>query len=119
MLSAVAVLVTAALTALPAEGKFRMTLRLEPARPVAGNPARVTIRADEVFARDHGIRLQAVGPWRDSLGQALIEIRLRRVSPNRLQGSVRFPHAGRWHLDIPASSASPPFDRWVSVQPRT
>jgi hypothetical protein len=111
-------LVVAGLGAVPADGKFRMTLKLEPARPVAGDPARVTIRTDEALPMKHGIRLHAVGPWRTRYGQALVEIRLRRLSPTTLQGAVRFPYAGRWHLDIPASLASPPLDRWVRVRPR-
>jgi hypothetical protein len=119
MLWATVVLGVAAFAAIPAEGKFRITLTLEPARPVAGNPARVTLRTDEALPRKHGIRLHAVGPWRTSVGQALVEIRLRRVTPTTLRGAVRFPYAGRWHLDIPASSASSPFDWWVRVQPRS
>jgi hypothetical protein len=95
-----------------------MSLRLEPAQPIAGTATVVTIRTDQAVPRRHGIRLSAVGPWRSSVGQALVEIRLRRVSTTVLRGAVRFPYAGRWHLDIPASPASPPLDRWVRVRPQ-
>ena len=100
------------------EAKFRMTLTIEPSRPVARSTARVIVRTDVLLARKHGIRLHAVGPWRDDIGQALVEIRLRRIGPRTLMGRVRLPYAGRWHLDIPASRASPPLDRWVRVKPR-
>jgi hypothetical protein len=101
-----------------AEAKFRMTVTIEPARPMAGSLARVIVRTDIPLARQHGIRLSAVGPWRKSLGQAFFEIRLVRTGPRTLRGSVRFPYPGRWHLDVPPSGASPPFDRWVRIRPR-
>jgi hypothetical protein len=101
-----------------ADAKFRISVTTEPARPIAGSPTRVIMRTEIALAREHGIRLFAVGPWRKTLGQASFEIRLVRIAPRTLMASVRFPYPGRWHLDVPASAASPPLDRWVRVRPR-
>jgi hypothetical protein len=101
-----------------AEAKLRMSVTIDPARPVAGSPARVIMRTDVPLAKEHRIRLHAVGPWRKNIGQAFFEVRLVRIGPRTLRGSVRFPYPGRWHLNVPAARASPPLDRWVGVRPR-
>jgi hypothetical protein len=101
-----------------AEAKFRISVTIEPARPIAVSPARVIMRTEIALAREHGIRMHAVGPWRRGSGQAFFEVRLVRIGPRTLRGSVRFPYPGRWHLNVPASGASPPVDRWVRVRPR-
>jgi hypothetical protein len=115
-IGAIAVLAIVASPA--AEAKFRLTVTVEPARPLVGAIARVSVRTDVALPRRHGIRLQAVGPWQDDVGQKLLEIRLRRIDPYTIAGTVRFSYAGRWRLDIPPSSASPPFQRLVTVRPR-
>jgi hypothetical protein len=115
-IGAIAVLAIVASPA--ADAKFRLTVSVEPARPVVGAIARLSVRTDVALARRHGIRLQAVGPWQDDAGQTLLEVRLRRIDRDTLVGTVRFPYAGRWRLDIPPSSASPPFQRSLTVRPR-
>jgi hypothetical protein len=101
-----------------ADAKFRLTLTIEPAQPVATRVARVILRADVPLANPHGIRLSAVGPWRNRLGQGFLEIRLQRIGPRRIGGTVRFPYPGRWHLDVPASAATAPFGWWIRVRSR-
>lgn len=113
VITAVAVVLTPA-----AEAKFRVSVTIDPPRPAAGSPARVIMRTEVRLARNHGIRLFAVGPWRERLGQASLEIRLVRIRPHVLRGKVRFPYPGRWHLSVSASPASPPVDRWVRVRPQ-
>jgi hypothetical protein len=105
------------LLAPPAAAKFGLSIATEPSRPVARSGARVIVRTDIDVPRKHGIRLTAVGPWRRKLGQAVIEIRLVWTGPRTLTGRVRFPYAGRWHLDVPASAASPP--AWLFVRVRS
>ena len=115
------VLVVAAIAALfvrSADAKFRMTMTIEPTRPVAVSPSRLIVRTEIALAREHGIRLYAVGPWRRTPGQATFEVRLVRTGPRMVAGTIRFPYAGRWHLSVPASAASPPVDLWVRVRPR-
>jgi hypothetical protein len=101
-----------------AEAKFRMTLTLEPGRPVARATARLTLRTDVALARPHGIRLFAVGPWRAQSGQGSFEVKLRRAGPRTLEANVRFPYPGRWHLDVPPSGATARFAWWTNVRPR-
>jgi hypothetical protein len=100
-----------------ADAKFLITVTFEPERPIARSATRVILRADSPLAREHGIRLYAVGPWRMTTGQPVLEIRLVRIDPHTLRGSVKFPYPGRWHLSVPP--ASPPFDHWVRVKPRS
>jgi hypothetical protein len=107
---------SAALLVPSAQAKFGLVVTVEPARPVARSPVRVVMRSDIVLAREHGIRLFAVGPWRKDLGQAFFEIRLTRTGPRALSGRVRFPYPGRWHLNAPPPGASPPVDLWVIVR---
>jgi hypothetical protein len=110
-------LASGALLVVPAsEAKFRITLVVRPQAPMAGVQALILVRTDVALPRPHGIRLSAVGPWRTRTGQALLEVRLRRSGSRELRGNIRFPYPGRWHLDIPASAASPPFDTWVRVR---
>lgn len=113
-----ALAVVAVAVAPSAQAKFRMAVTLEPARPLAGSIATVKIRTEAPLPRNHGVRLHAVGPWRDDVGHRLIEIRLQRIGLHALAGAVRFPFAGRWRLDIAASSASPSFQRSVTVRRR-
>jgi hypothetical protein len=100
-----------------ADAKFRLSITLEPARPTARSAAHVVVRTDIDLPKAHGIRLMAVGPWRDDLGQAVFEIRLVRTATRTLTGRVRFPYPGRWILNVPPSGASPPAARWVRVRP--
>lgn len=118
LLSSLAVAALTVVLIPSAEAKFRIAVTIEPARPVAGSPTRVIMRTEIRLARDHGIRLYAVGPWRENLGQASLEIRLVRIDPHTIRGKVRFPYPGRWLLSVPPSSASPPIDRWLKVRPR-
>ena len=114
-----AVVATLAVALTPsADAKFRLTLTLEPTQLVAGRSVRVILRTDVPLARPHGIRLLAVGPWRDRLGQGFFEVRLLRIGPRTIGGTVRFPYPGRWHLDVPASAATAPFGWWIRVRPR-
>jgi hypothetical protein len=118
LLPVLAIMSAAAALLVPsAAAKFRLSVMMEPARPTARNGARVFVRTDIDLPREHGIRLYAVGPWRKNLGQASFEIRLVRIAPRTVIGRVRFPYAGRWHLNVPPSGASPPADLWVRVRP--
>ena len=106
------------LLAPPSSAKFGLSIATEPSRPLARTGARVVVRTDIDLPKQHGIRLTAVGPWRRNLGPAVIEIRLVWTGPRTLTGRVRFPYAGRWHLDVPPSGASPPASLYVRVRPR-
>ena len=53
-----------------AEAKFDISLTVEPSRPIAGEPIRVTMRTGVVLPKKHGMRLNAVGPWREESGRA-------------------------------------------------
>lgn len=108
----------AALLVLSADAKFRISTTIQPTHPVTGRPARLIVRTEIALAKEHGIRLYAVGPWRRTSGQATFEVRLVRTGPRMVAGTIRFPYAGRWHLSVPASAASPPVDLWVRVRPR-
>jgi hypothetical protein len=122
--TALAFLAAAALVLTPAvEAKFDISLTVEPSRPRAGDPVRVTMRTEVVLPKEHGMRLNAVGPWRDNFGQAFFEPRLVRIGPQAFRAKIRFPYAGRWRLIVPnwgaPGSASPaPVDRPVRVRPR-
>jgi hypothetical protein len=110
---------TAVLVIPSAEAKFRLSLALAPTRPAAQSLTRVNVRADIALAREHGILLVAVGPWRRNRGQAIFYPRLVRIGPRALRGSIRFPYPGRWHLNIPPSATSGAgIDLWVRVRPR-
>jgi hypothetical protein len=119
-----AVVAAAALVLTPAvEAKFDISLTLEPSRPTAGQPVRVTMRTSVPLPEKHGMRLNAVGPWRDDFGQGFFEVRLVRVGPQALRAKIRFPYAGRWRLIVPnwgaPGSAWPaPVDKPVRVRPR-
>lgn len=119
-----AALAAAALVLTPAvEAKFDISLTVGPARPIAGDPVRVTMLTGVVLPKRHGMRLNAVGPWRDEFGQGFFEARLVRIGPRAFTAKIRFPYAGRWRLIVPnwgaPGSAFPaPVDRPVRVRPR-
>jgi hypothetical protein len=107
--------VAAALISAPsAAGKFSISLAVEPTPLWAKQPARVTIRTGTALPPKHGMRLFAVGPWRDKYGVASFEIRLIRTGPAALKATVRFPHGGRWQLIVPNVAG-----RAVRVRPST
>ena len=99
-----------------AEAKFSLSVAVEPARPVAGQLARTTIRTGIVLPSEHGLQLHAVGPWRARFGQAFFDVRLVRIGPRAFRAKVRFPYAGRWRLVVAGTS---PLVAWpVRVRPR-
>jgi hypothetical protein len=112
-----------ALVAAPAgEAKFSISLSVKPAQVWAKDPARVIVRTGVVLPRQHGLRLNVVGPWHPRHGTAFFEPRLRRVGPRTLTATVRFPHGGRWRLIVPnwgapGSASPPPVDKAVNVRP--
>jgi hypothetical protein len=98
-----------------AGAKLGLSFAVSPTRPVAGEPAQVTLRAAVVLPRKHDIRLTAVGAWRGRWGQTVFDIPLVRTRPRVLRATVRFPHGGRWSLIVPGE----PSAGWsVRVQPR-
>jgi hypothetical protein len=107
----------AALLIPSAEAKSGLWITIEPARPIARSGARVYVQTDVELRREHGIRLYAVGPWRQNLGQAFFEIRFSRIARRTLMGRVRFPYAGRWLLSVPPPAASPAIAMPVRVRP--
>ena len=114
-LGAAAVVFAAATPA--ADGKFKLSLALAPKPPIAGQTARVTIQTDVVLPRRQRLSLIAVGPWRAATGQAIVDVRLRRVGPRAFRASVRFSYAGRWHVQL-VDSAVPPNGWYVRVRSR-
>lgn len=111
------------MTAAAAGAKFSISLAHQPTRPVAGQPVRMVIRTSIVLPRKHGLRLTAVGPWRDAFGQTFFDVRLVRAGPHAFKATIRFPYAGRWRLIVPnwggtGSAAPAPLDRYVRVLPR-
>jgi len=111
-----ALMAASALLLAPSAGaKLALSFAISPARPVAGKPALVTLRAAVVPPRKHGIRLTAVSAWRGKSGQTVLDIPLVRTRPRVLRAAVRFPHAGRWRLIVPDE----PSAGWsVTVEPR-
>jgi hypothetical protein len=106
-----------------AEAKFDISLTVEPSRPIAGEPVRVMMWTGVVRPKKHGMRLNAVGPWRDEFGQGFFDVRLVRIGPQAFRAKIRFPYAGRWRLIVPnwgaPGSAWPaPVDKPVRVRPR-
>jgi hypothetical protein len=115
-------LAAALLGAPSAEAKFRISLTVEPAHVWAKQPARVTTRTGIVLPREHGLRLQALGPGIVRYETTFFEVRLRRTGPKTYKASVRFPRGGRWRLIVPnwgapGSASPPPVDRALRVQP--
>jgi hypothetical protein len=118
-----AIVAAVALVAAPSAGaKFSISLAVEPARPIAKQPVRVTMRTGIELPEKHGMRLFAVGPWREKHGVATFDVRLVRTGPAAFKATIRFPHAGRWRLIVPnwgapGSAYPPPIDRPVRVRP--
>lgn len=111
------------MTGAAVEAKFSISLGHQPTRPVAGQPLRMVIRTSIVLPRKHGLRLAAVGPWRDAFGQTFFDVQLVRAGPHTFTATIRFPYAGRWRLIVPnwggtGSAAPAPLDRYVRVRPR-
>jgi hypothetical protein len=63
VVAAVAALVTPA-----AEAKFKVSIALEPAQPIARQPVRMTIRTEIVLPKRESVSLIAVGPWKEQSG---------------------------------------------------
>jgi hypothetical protein len=115
--------VALALAAAPAaEAKFSMSLTVKPAQPWVKRPVQLIVRAGAVLPRNHGLRLNVVGPWHETYRNIFFEPRLRRIGPRTFVATVRFPRGGRWRLIVPnwgapGSASPPPVDRTVKVQP--
>jgi hypothetical protein len=113
-----------ALTAVPAaDAKFRISLAIEPAQPWAKRPAWVTLRTGIVLPKEHGLRLDVVGPGATRFDTAFFKARLRRTGPKTYGALIRFARGGRWRLIVPnwgapGSASPPPVDRVVTVRPR-
>lgn len=110
------------LSAPSAEAKFSISLAVDPAHLWAKKLARVTIRTGIVLPREHGLRLQAVGPGIVRYETTFFDVRLRRTGPKTYKATVRFPRGGRWRLIVPnwgapGSAVPPPVDRAVQVRP--
>jgi hypothetical protein len=115
-------LAAALLNAPSAEAKFSISLAVAPTPLWAKQPARVTIRTGIVLPREHGLRLQAVGPGVVRYETTFFDVRLRRTGPKTFKATVRFPRGGRWRLIVPnwgapGSAVPPPVDRAVRVRP--
>jgi hypothetical protein len=105
-----------------AEAKFTISLTVRPVPVWAKQPARVIVRTGIELPKDHGLRLNVVGPWHAKRGNIFLEPRLRRIGPKAFVATVRFPRGGRWRLIVPnwgapGSAYPPPVDRTVRVQP--
>jgi hypothetical protein len=109
--AAVAALVTPA-----AEAKFKVSLALERAQPIARQPVRITMRTSIVLPKRESVSLIAVGPWREQSGQGVLDVRLVRVGPRAFQTRVRFPYAGRWRLQVVSGSGATLTGRQVRVR---
>jgi hypothetical protein len=110
---------SAAALAHAAEAKFPVALTVDPAQPVARRNATVTLRTGVVLPRRQPMRLIAVGPWRPAAGQAVLDVRLVRRGPRSFTAALRFPHTGRWTLDVitePGAAPLPPVGRTVTVR---
>jgi hypothetical protein len=118
--AAFAVLAAAAAFLTPAaEAKFRASLALHPAQPVARHPVRLTMRTDIVLPRNETVTLVAVGPWRKRDGQGVRYVRLVRNGPRAFEARLRFPYAGRWRVQVMSASGANLIGRQVRVRPRT
>lgn len=115
----VSIIASGALHVPVAEAKLGVSISTEPSRPTVARVTQIVVRTKSGFVPKDAMRLFVVGPWRTNLGQASFEVRLVRGGPLVLRGRLRFPHAGRWHLSIPASATSGHgADLWVRVLPR-
>ena len=119
-LAALAMMVAIAAFLAPSAGaKFKVSVSVEPGRPVAKRPAQVMLRTGVVLPQGQRLRLVAVGPWRDESGQTVIDARLMRTGPKAFRSTVRFAYAGRWIITVvPESGAFPPVGRKVKVRAR-
>ena len=120
-MTGLAVAVAAAALASPAaEAKFKVSLAVEPAQPIARQPVRVTMRTDIVLPKRQTMSLIAIGPWRQQSGQGVLDVRLVRIGARAFRASLRFPYAGRWRVQVvsaPDSAPLPPVARQVRVRP--
>jgi hypothetical protein len=106
----------AALVTPTAEAKFKVSLALEPAQPIARQPVRITMRTAIALPHRESVSLIAVGPWREQSGQGVLDVRLMRIGPRAFQTRVRFPYAGRWRLQIVSGSGATLTGRQVRVR---
>lgn len=97
------------LLAAPAGGALEVTLSIEPARPAAREPVRVTLRTyvpvlradgsccrlEPGGVRSYPLRVEAVSP-----GGKVVAVRVRPSGTNVRRGFITFPTAGRWTLRV-------------------
>jgi hypothetical protein len=115
---AVAVVTAVGTSLLPAaEAKVRASLSLQPSPPVAGHVVRVTMRTEVLPSSTKGMAFIAVGPWRDGTGQGVRNRSLTRTSSRSYQGSIRFPYAGQWHIQVQNRVGVTFVERQVRVRP--
>ena len=119
----VLIVVAAGLLGAPAaKAKFSISLAVEPGPLWVKRPTRVTVRTGIVLPREHGLRLQAVGPGVVRYEMTFFDVRLLRTGPKTYKATVRFPRGGRWRLIVPnwgapGSASPPPVDRALRVRP--
>ena len=111
VVAAVAALVTPA-----AEAKFKASLALERAQPIALQPVRITMRTAIALPHGESVSLIAVGPWREQSGQSVLDVRLKRIGPRAFETRLRFPYAGRWRLQAFSASGANLAGREVRVR---
>lgn len=131
----VGVAVVALCLAPVASAKFKMWLTVGDSTPRTGQSVTVVLHAAQNL--DYDLKLIAVAPGkslRDVVGRVTgdssrarasiprdgFAVPVRRVTPNRWRGFVKFPRPGRWRLIIPNGAAEgftipPPAVRIVVV----
>jgi hypothetical protein len=99
-----------------AEAKFGVSLVVQPARPIARQPVRMTMRTDVVLPKSESLSLIAVGPWRAHYGQGVRQVRLVRIGARTFKTRLRFPYSGRWRLQVVSESGANLIGRRVMVR---
>jgi hypothetical protein len=134
--SCISVFVVLALAVAPgAAAKFRMSLSLKPAAPLADQPVEVTVTTDRALPPDHRLRLVAVAPGVEmyaalkallrapkSVSWHGLDVWLQRSGPREWRAALQFHGPGRWVLVVPnfgpvGYALPPPLVRAIRVRP--
>lgn len=118
------VLVTVlSMTALPASAKVPpFTVDVEPAAPMVGEPATVTVTLEEAIPVEHLPELMAFFREGDSAADAEgVAVDLERTGDTVYTAAIVFPRPGRWHVvpfpgSLTPGSVPTPFLRLSSVE---
>jgi hypothetical protein len=99
-----------------ASAKFQIAVSASDTTPALGQRVTLVVRSERRL--DYNLRLIAVAPGTNifqvvatitgdtshpdaNIARDGFEVRLRRIAPDRWQGTARFPSTGRWRVVVP------------------